>query len=163
VSSTVPRAVKAREVLGWCRYGHRSDPTGLEWVLTWAGTIALLRAVGHALLKEDDARVKKAQHSWLNTLKATEPKPSIFFDFIKHDRDMLLKERFELTVVHDVTFIPPTAGTIPAPPPTPPIYTYKMKSGCYAGRDPRNLVKEAIEWWEKQLDDIEQKAAESSL
>jgi len=143
----------------------RSDPTGLEWVLTWAGTIALLRAVGHALLKEDDARVKKAQHSWLNTLKATEPKPSIFFDFIKHDRDMLLKERFELTVVHDVTFTPPPAtlslsgGTIPAPPPTPPIYTYKMKSGRYAGRDPRDLVREAIEWWEKQLDDIEQKAA----
>jgi hypothetical protein len=60
---TAPRAGKAREVLGWCRYGHRkmmSDPTGQDWVLIWAGTIALLRAVGHALEKDDaksDARV----------------------------------------------------------------------------------------------------------
>jgi hypothetical protein len=49
-------AAKAREILEWCRYGLQkmeSDPTGFDWVMIWAGTIALLRAIGHALDKED--------------------------------------------------------------------------------------------------------------
>ncbi len=94
MSSTAPKAGKAREALEWCRYGHQKmmsgDPTGQDWVLT----IALLRAVGHALEKEDaksDARVKKAQRSWWNTLKATKPNPSIFWEFIERDRNLLLK------------------------------------------------------------------------
>ena len=37
-----------------------------------------------------------------------------------------------------------------------------MKNGRFAGRDPRDLVTDAIEWWEKQLDYIEQEAAASS-
>ena len=63
-----------------------SDPTGLEWVLTWAGTIALLRAVGHALVNDDaqkDARLEKAQRAWWDKLKAAKPNPSIFWQFIR--------------------------------------------------------------------------------
>ena len=103
MSSTAPRAGKAREVLDWCRYGHqkmRDDPTGLDWVLVWAGTIALLRAVGHALEKEDaesDHRLKNVQDEWWGRLKATKPDPHIFWDFIERDRNLLLKEA-ELTV-----------------------------------------------------------------
>jgi hypothetical protein len=37
-----------------------------------------------------------------------------------------------------------------------------MKSGFFVGQDSRDLVREAIDWWEKQLSDIEQKAATSS-
>ena len=44
----------------------------------------------------------------------------------------------------------------------PPTYNYKMNSGPFAGQDPRDLVRDAIKWWEEQLDDIEQKAAVSS-
>ena len=59
-----------------------SNPTGPDWVLVWAGTIALLRAVGHVLVKEDstksDARVKKAQRAWWDTLNATKPNPVYF-------------------------------------------------------------------------------------
>jgi hypothetical protein len=43
----------------------------------------------------------------------------------------------------------------------PPTYNYKMNSGPFAGQDPRDLVKDAIEWWEKQLDDIERAADDS--
>jgi hypothetical protein len=170
VSPTAPKADKAREALEWCRYGHQkmsSDPTGLEWVLTWAGTIALLRAVGHALVNEDaeiDARMKKAQHAWWDTLKATKPNPSIFWEFIERDRNLLLKEA-ELSVEPSANVFL-SGGTIPRhapqPPPPPPIYTYKMKSGRFAGQDPRDLVRDAIKWWEEQLDDIEQKAEASS-
>jgi hypothetical protein len=134
VSSTIPKADKAREALEWCRYGHRkmrSDPTMgpdwvLDWVLIWAGTIALLRAVGHALDKEDaksDARVKKAQGAWWDKLKATKPNPSIFWQFIERDRNLLLKAA-ELTVEPSaIVFlsggaIPPPCTTASTAPPT---------------------------------------------
>jgi hypothetical protein len=168
VSPTAPKADKAREVLDWCRYGHQkmsSDPTALEWVLTWAGTIALLRAVGHALVNDDakkDARLEKAQRAWWDKLKTAKPKPSIFWDFIERDRNLLLHEA-ELNVEYLVkfTFTIPRHAPQPPPPP-PPIHTYQMSSGCFAGRDTRELVGAAIEWWEKQLNDIEEKAVASS-
>ena len=173
-----PGAVKAREALEWCRYGHRkmrSNPTTgpdwvLDWVLIWAGTIALLRAVGHALVNEDaeiDARMKKAQRAWWDTLKATKPNPSIFWDFIERDRNLLLKQA-EFTVDPSARVFgvfdsfPSHAPPPQMPPQLPPIYNYKMKSGPFAGQDPRDLVRDAIKWWEEQLDDIEQKAGVSS-
>jgi hypothetical protein len=181
VSSTAPKADKAREFLEWCRYGHRKmrdDPTGLDWVLVWAGTIALLRAIGHALRTEDarsDPRLNKAQSAWLIGLKATKPDPHIFWEFIDRDRNRLLKEA-ELTVrrvfeeyLHEGIVLTdsfdgqqlPQRPAPRAPPPTS-ICTYQMKFGRFVGQDPRDLVGDAIEWWEKQLDDIEQKAAASS-
>ena len=173
MSSTAPKADKAREVLEWCRYGHRKmrvDPTMgpdwvSEWVLIWAGVIALLRTVGYVLRKDADARVKKAQDAWWDRLEDTKPNPPIFWEFIKRDRDVLLHEA-KLTVdASAIVFL--SGGAIPRdaprpPPPPPPIYNYKMKSGRFAGQDPRDLVKEAIEWWEKQLDGIEQEAAAAS-
>ena len=160
------------------RQKMRSNPTGPDWVLVWTGTIALLRAVGHAVLNEDakrDARLKKAQNGWLKGLNATEPRPSIFFDFIKRDRDRLLKEA-ELTAGQSaIVFLQgasatPRAGNFgrqelpqpeqqPPPPPRPPIYSYHMNSGPFAGQDPRDLIRDAIVWWEEQLEGIEQEAA----
>jgi hypothetical protein len=169
--SSKPRADKAREYLECCRYGHQkmsSNPTGSDWVLVWAGTIALLRAVGHALRTEDakrDIRLKKAQSDWWNTLKATKPNSPIFWKFIDYDRNRLLKEG-ELSAGQSAkVFL--SGGTIPRhaplpPQPRPPIYTYQMISGPFAGQDSRNLVRAAIDWWEKQLDDIEQEAAATS-
>jgi hypothetical protein len=146
-----------------------SDPTGLEWVLTWAGTIALLRAVGHALVNDDakkDARLEKAQRAWWDKLKAAKPNPSIFWEFIERDRNLLLKEA-DLTVGHSVQLFLSGGTIVPRhapqpPPPQQPIYTYQMSSGCFAGQDPRDLVRDAIDWWEKQLSEIEQQAAASS-
>lgn len=36
--------------------------------------------------------------------------------------------------------------------------TYEMLDGVYKGRDPRDLVLEAIQWFEGQLDQIERDA-----
>jgi len=189
-----PRAAKARQALGWCRYAHhrmRRNPTGEDWVLIWAGTIALLRAVGHALRKEDaakDARLKKEQGCWWKALNRTKPAPAIFWDFIERDRNALLKEA-ELTVGQslnvqgirppvtlggdlrieqqpqaDQQLQPPRSIYYPARPgqddprAPPPIASYRMISGPFKGQDPRDLVRDAIEWWEKQLSDIEKKA-----
>jgi hypothetical protein len=149
--SSKPRADKAREVLDWCHHAHqkmKSDPTGLDWVLIWAGTIALLRAVGHVLEKdaESDARLRQAHRAWLNKWK--KPNPPIFWDFIYRERNALLKEA-ELIVEDSVTLFL-SGGTVPRhapqpPPPPQPIYIYKMKSGPFAGRDTRDLVTHRID------------------
>ena len=34
----------------------------------------------------------------------------------------------------------------------------KMPAGPYGGQDPRDVVQEAIKWWEEQLTEIEAKA-----
>jgi hypothetical protein len=34
-----------------------------------------------------------------------------------------------------------------------------IKSGFYAGRDPRTLIEKAIAWWERQIVQIERDAA----
>ncbi len=53
----------------------------------------------------------------------------------------------------------------PNPPPklSPPLpaasHSYHMMTGTYAGRDPRDLIEEAIAWWEQQIESIEQDAA----
>jgi hypothetical protein len=168
MTSSAPRADKAREVLDWCRHAHQkmgSDQTVPDWVLIWVGASVLLRAVGHVLEKKDaksDTRLKKAQSDWWNTLKAKEPD---IWTFIDRHRNALLKEA-ELAVEQSVKFTLSLSGDAiprhaPQPPPSP-IYTYQMTSDHFAGRDPRDLVREAIGWWEEQLDDIEQKAAASS-
>jgi hypothetical protein len=137
-----------------------------------------LRAIGHALEKEDaesDHRLKNVQDEWWGRLKATKPDPHIFWEFIERDRNLLLKEA-ELTVrrllqgfLQDGIALSgnldgqelPQQRAPRAPPPLPPSDTYQMKSGRFVGQDPRDLVGDAIVWWEKQLDDIEREAAAS--
>jgi len=152
-----------------------SNPTGPDWVLTWAGTIALLRAVGQALVNDDakrDARLMNALGAWWAALEAAKPDPAIFWQFIERNRKLLLKEA-ELTLeqsIRDFSTIT-LKGDLSArrgrqQPPLQPqqksrplgpawINTYQMTSGFFVGRDPRDLVGDAIEWWEKQLADIE--------
>jgi hypothetical protein len=164
------------------------NPTGRDWVLIWAGAIVLLRAVGHTLAKEDaaaDAHLKKAQKCWWDNLNNTKPNPAIFWGFIDRDRNKLLKEA-ELTVGQSTTISlqglsataiaagigqgltetrqsSPQHGTRtgqenPSAPPPITIHNYHMNSGHFTGQDPRDLVKDAVEWWETQLTQIEQKA-----
>jgi hypothetical protein len=130
-------------------------------------------------------RLKKEQESWWKGLKKTEPDPHIFRKFIDSDRNLLLKEA-ELTVTQGIhvvmqevacasdSFSAHLSGQEPSQPeqrsppcsthsdPSPTSYSYHMKSGFFVGQDSRDLVREAVEWWEKQLSDIEQKAATSS-
>lgn len=167
---------KSREVLQWCIYGSLKmahQPTGPDWILVWAGTIALLRAVGHVLDKEGsdpktDQRLQTAIKGHWSSLKKTKPNPAIFWKFIQEDRNILLKDgefragqsvEIKLTGV-SATFL--TENQTPPPvspqPPSEPIYSYHMNDGDFVGRDPRDLVAEAIRWWEAQFQQIESAA-----
>lgn len=173
------RAERARAILETCRHGLaglRRNPVAHDWMIQWAGTLALLRTVGDALKKVDantDLRLAGAQTDWWNRIKVS--KPAIFFEFIRRDRNLLLHEAKsnagQSAMVHlqsvevraaaagfaGVYSPPPPAE--PQLPPLPPKYGYHVNDGPFAGRDPRELVEESIRWWEQQIASIEQDAA----
>lgn len=161
---------KAKIVLEDCRnaLGDLYDePNGMKWRVIWVGTITLLRAVGHVLENEDskvsEEMAKAINEAWESWKKDLE-KNKIFFEFIKLDRDLILKEyRFRAGV--GVTINVPTAvlnskfeqigqlgeGKVE--------YDYEITDGPFKDKDQRELVEEAIGWWKERLDEIDARAA----
>lgn len=144
-------AKMARVVLEDCRWALaelRADPPGRAWRIRWFGALAMLRAVGHVLEridKKSSPEMKEAISDWWNNLKSTKPYPAVFWEFIDRERDAILKEykyrAAQNTTVHLGT------GSI--------TYTYDIHDGPFDGQDPRDVVQQAIEWWEQQLAGIE--------
>jgi hypothetical protein len=186
-SQTPPNAQRAREILRQCQLGlHelRSHPRG-SWFVLWAGTLALLRTVGDALEKDADHRIRKAQRNWFGLMKRDNIaagrgtsiqnngdtwEPVIYWQFIRKHRNLLLHEaRWTVagtattTIDHMSISIrtSPTGAPIPAfpaPQPSQQTYSYPMSIPPYAGRDARDVVEEAIQWWEQQINEIEENA-----
>lgn len=176
MSSNPAHAVQARQFLDYCRHALtelRKDPTGPEWIVRWAGAIALLRVVGFALQKQDgptNPALGRAQAAWWNRLKASKPDPAIFWDFIQEDRNVLLHGAEIRAGQSTMLFLVGVSRTrlvagqanppaTPAPPLLKATHSYHMNSGSFARRDPRDLVQEAIEWWEQQITEIEIEAS----
>jgi hypothetical protein len=195
------RATSARNILDQCRIGLvelRSHPRA-SWFALWAGTLALLRTVGDALVKDADPRIQKAQKRWFDQMKRDNAaagrgksvkkdgdtwEPAIFWQFIRRDRNLLLHEAQSNVSMSAMVQLPPVgarasaagfavgatrhqrglvelAGDVspgPQSPPPPATYSYTISAQRYAGRDARDLVREAIEWWEQQIDHIERDA-----
>ena len=138
------------------------------WRVHWAGALALLRAVGNVLKQVDaktDPRIAAAEKEQFKKWKQDDRDSDMFFEFIKKDRDLLLKEYefnvhpldtssilittklrdqngniFEHNEVHELD------GNIYRP----------ILSGPKEGDDARDAYKEALEWWGHQLDEIDQ-------
>jgi len=162
---------KARIVLNDCRVALTllEDETDLQkWRILWAGAVALLRAVGHVLDKVDGSNpiIKRvAKDSFLRW--KTEEEHRIFTEFIDKERNILLKEYN--SDVHPLEEIPmaleavlqPLNGGDPITVTLGDIINlgeniYRpMLEGPWQGTDSRDLYKEAIEWWEQQLDFID--------
>lgn len=167
-------AFRARAVLDDCRVALlelRQNPRGVHWRLRWCAALTLLRAVGHVLRKVDAESTsvapefRAAARVWWADLNRTKPDPAIFWEFIDKDRHALLKEyRFSaeqgVTVLGAVGTVPVgrlALGSMEIEP------TYFMKDGVFSGRDQRDLVQEAITWWEEQLDEISVRAAAACM
>jgi hypothetical protein len=145
----------ARRILddcGTCLQALRDEPKGTSWRIQWVATLALLRAVGHALDKVDGGKDAKlaaiVQNHW-KRLSASKPKPEIFWHFIKAERDSLLKE-YETAARVNVTV---RLGVVE--PSKPNVYEYTMGPGPFEGHDQRELVAEAIAFWDAYLFAIE--------
>ncbi len=139
----------------------------------WVAAITLLRAVGHVLYNVDRGR-DEIHRRVIDELWAT-GQPPIFTEFISYARDLTIKEY--RSRVYDV--VRPDSSLMSDDPrmhiEVPD--SSAMAEGCFSFedtlpvlvfRDPPfygkpidALVEEAIEWWERYLDDVEKQIATS--
>lgn len=139
---------------------------GNAWRRQWILVIVLLRVVGHVLDKVDGERssdYRRAVDAWWSSLRASKPDPAIFWQFIDEERNSLLKQ-YQTSAGQGVTIQVPLAyfnrktGEQWTDLPLPTLYHYTMNSGPFAGRDHRDVVAEAIQWWEDELKTIDEAA-----
>lgn len=155
--------VQARKVLDDCKYAleelRKDGIQGPEWRIKWVAIIALLRTVGYVLEKVD-TKASQKMHSAINAeweaLKKTEPEPKIYWSFICEERNNILKQ-YKFGAGQGVTIQVRPLNEVDDSP-CPSIYSYPMISGPFAQSDQREIIAEAIKWWENYLDTIDTKA-----
>jgi hypothetical protein len=165
---------KSREVLGDCRVALSllEEETDLQrWRIHWAAAVALIRAVGHVLDKVDgeDPSIKQAAGAAFQRWKSAEPKHEIFREFIERERNNLLKEyRSDVHPLPEVALaVEFTAQSMGGGPPMRYAHVGKIGENIYRpllegpweGDDARDVLSEAIAWWDLELASIEQEAA----
>lgn len=162
---------RARLVLEDCRLALQllEDETDLrKWRLHWVAAIALIRSVGHVLDKVDgnSPEVRTASRAAYKRWTGDAPEHEIFRAFIEKERNTILKE-------YDFNLHPDEAVDIVVPvmlqrvsdgemvqggvvyPLDQNIYRPLM-DGFREGEDARDVLREAIEWWERELAAIDQ-------
>lgn len=120
----------------------------------WVAAISLARAVGHVLNKIDAttspvmrSAVSTAYASW----KGNPSENSIFFEFIESERNSVLKE-YEFGFLSGPTDIATTDGSAFI---LDENLFCPLSYGPYAGEDCRDILADAINWWNSQLEKIE--------
>ena len=160
--------IAARQALNDCREAVDllvDGVQGSEWRIRWVLAIVLLRVVGHVLDKVDgyqSPRYRSAIDSWWTNMKQAKPEPIIFWCFIDEERNSVLKE-YRICAGQGVSIRVPTLHLdiktgqewSDPDPPLSPVYNYTITSGPFKGKDPRVILREAIEWWACQLDFID--------
>lgn len=147
---------RARKVLADCKHALdllETETAPETFRVLWVAGVALARAVGHVLQKVDgerDAGVKKAVSAAYASWKTDRAGNAIFWDFIEEERNQVLKQyeigffagpvdvlaTGEVHILDENLFCPLTEGS-------------------FAGEDCRDVLEQAIGWWEKQLATIE--------
>lgn len=100
--------------------------------------LALLRAVGHVLDRENQGNNKAKATDYFK--QHVEP-AEIFRDFINEYRNSLLKTYSAKINWQSNTTLDNQHSM-----------AYEMEDGVYSGRDIRELIREAIEFWQVHLD-----------
>lgn len=138
-----------------------------RWRVHWAAAVALIRAVGHVLDKVDgeDPIVRQAASAAFKQWKGTDPKHQIFREFIERERNNLLKEYRSDVHPHAEVALAFEYSAQSADSGAPLTYTQIAKldeniyrpllDGPWEGTDARDVLGEAIEWWDKELTAIE--------
>lgn len=160
---------RAREVLEDCRLALNmlEEEANLQrWRILWAGAVALVRAVGHILDKVDgkDATVKRVAREFFNGWKSGADH-MIFREFIERERNNLLKEyRSDLhpleavQVAVQMRLVP---VNVVEPKTIAEVFdlddnVYRpLLDGPWEGLDGREVLGEAIDWWDSQLEAID--------
>ncbi len=123
----------------------------------WVAAITLARAVGHTLDKVDSKQsilMKTIVEKKWKDIKNSENRAEniIFFEFIENERNQILKE-YEFGMLSS-----PVDLVIEN---TDSVFTLDsciympLQDGKYAGEDCRDVLAEAILWWEKYIYEID--------
>ena len=159
----------AREVLDDCRLALQmleGETESRRWRVLWVAAAALVRAVGHVLSKVDgrDPVVKRVGDQFFENWKRSH-NHRIFRDFIEQERNSILKEyqssvhpmeKVYITLQTQlVSTIDGSELTISDPIPLDGNVYRPMLDGPWQGDDCRDVLQEAIVWWEQQLDLID--------
>lgn len=151
----------ARRVLSDCKHAlnmlqEESQPDSFR--VLWVAGVALVRAVGHVLDKvdsEQDSAVKVAVNKAYESLKADKLGNTIFWNFIDEERNQVLKQ-YELGFFAD-----PIDIVVDGQLHTLDEHLFcPLKYGSFAGEDCRDILEQAIEWWEQHLTAVENDARE---
>jgi hypothetical protein len=166
---TIPieRTLHAWIVLGDCeKAADQLDRavTPDQWRVPYVACVALLRTVGNVLQKVDARRDKNygtVIREFLAFTQSDKKRFSIFWEFIKKERDIILKEySFTSEGFMELPIIESTdeeSGDLEVT----GIFTTDLllidsdPGHLYEGHDIRNLVREAIEFWTSSLNYIE--------
>ncbi|GAA0595856.1 hypothetical protein GCM10009416_37770 [Craurococcus roseus] len=138
-----------------------------HWRVHWAGSLALLRAVGHVLRKVDRERSeshRKCGDEWWkrwDPKKGTEAKPNLFADFIETERNLVLKQyefRFDPAERHGILFLRSSDKLLTRDGKllfTRSLERFVITDGAFKDRDGRELLRESHRWWAAQLSEID--------
>ncbi len=162
--------IYARRVLDDCRLALElleEEEDLSRWRIHWVAALALVRAVGHVLEKVDGqnpcirALAQAAYKRW----KSSSPEHAIFREFIERERNTILKEyqfnthpgdQVELVLTRALHRI--SDGVLLSDTQVVPIgdNIYRPLTGGFReGDDARDVLSDAIGWWETELAAIE--------
>jgi hypothetical protein len=147
----------AREVLEDCRGAVDEIDGGVQgraWRRRWVAAVVLLRSVGYVLAKVDsriNTNYKKAIDRAWSELNQSKPDPTIFWEFIVVERN---------NIIHEYEVGAGQGATVYLGQNKPTENHYLINTGPFAGRDQCEVLCEAITWWERYLDDIDQAATQ---
>jgi hypothetical protein len=154
---------RASVVLNDCRHAleRLHDEKGeVGWRVQWIGAMALIRAVGHVLDDEakDDSLLKSVLRQKFKLQASDKAAKAIYWDFIKKERDLLLKEY--RTSIYDGTGISLGIDADDGSSNLTEVFVLgenlfrPVLDGYGEGEDARDIYLEAIEWWAVELQDI---------
>lgn len=141
------------------------------WRTRWVAVVSILRAVGYVAANVDatgDEILKSAVDSEFAEIVRTKPEPTIFWNFIFDERNRVVKEmtlgaRLSITVRPGAAWYDLRTGETGGTESEPTTYDHFMRGGIYDGRDPRELCRKAIKFWNEYLDRVEQRALVARL
>lgn len=157
----------ARHVLSDCEVALEmleNERDEQRWRVLWVGAMALLRAVGHVLRKVDGETpwqrmiIDAAYQRWSNERS----EHTIFWNFIDKERNNILKE-YSLNVLDsgEVNLVVIGEGldsgcAAHASPSVLNENLFRPVTGSFgAGEDARDVYREAVKWWDRELSRIE--------
>ena len=176
-------AMMARTVLEDCRAALRelqSEPSGQAWRIRWVAVLGLLRTVRDVLTRVDGISedvhpaLREEIRKFPSHMKETKPEPEIYWEFICGDANNIL-HYYNFSAVQSVRLpldngdksleVSASAKTrvsvVLQTREAPAERIYRMKTGPFKDQDQRHVVEKAIDWWQEQIEEMEDRAAAS--